>query len=282
MWFFLLLSRLPWWFMYGLSDVLYVVACHIIKYRRKVILQNLRNSFPEKTEVEINRIAKGFYRNLSQIIVEILKAPSLTEAEMKRRVVINNQEVLTDYLSEGQTIVAVTSHLANWEYLLLGQQLQLLPYNVDALYQPLSNPLFDKLMRQIRGRFGAVMVPSRQVMRQVVKNRQEHKTVLLAMVADQSPGKQASYNTLFLNQKTLFLHGPEKIAKSGNFPVVYAAIYRVKRGHYAVDLKKVAEPPYSETGNEVLEIYSKLLEADIIRNPSDWLWSHRRWKHKVD
>jgi KDO2-lipid IV(A) lauroyltransferase len=278
MWFFYGLSRLPFFVLYLISDFLAFLASTVFKYRKKVILKNLRKSFPEKTEQELEVITKGFYKNLSDIVVETIKGLTISQKELDRRVKIVNEDVLVKYLQGNTTNIALASHQGNWEWLLLSCSSRL-PVNVQAAYKPLRNQFFEKLMYGIRSRFGTEPIPSKQLVRRMVQLRGQ--TSLFALVADQSPDPQQATVVEFLNQKTIFLNGPQKLYDLSKGIVYYAEMVRVKRGYYTIQAHFLAELPY-QGSQTIIQDYAKAVEKSIARNPESWLWSHKRWKFKVE
>lgn len=278
MWFFYGISKLPFPVLYLISDFLAFLAGTVFKYRRKVILQNLAKSFPEKSEAELNVIAKGFYKNLSDIVVETLKGLTISQKELDKRVKILNEDVLVKYLQGNTTNIALASHQGNWEWLLLSCASRL-PVNVQAAYKPLRNEFFEKLMYGIRSRFNTEPTPSKQLIRRMVQLR--GKTSLFALVADQSPDPQQATVVQFLNQKTIFLNGPQKLYDLSKGIVYYAEMVRVKRGYYTIQAHFLAELPY-QGKQTIIEEYAKAVEESISRHPESWLWSHKRWKFKVE
>jgi len=251
-----------------------------MRYRKKVIITNLKNSFSDKTPKEIEAIANDFYSNLADIIVEVVKIRTLSTKVLQKRVKLN-AELPNKYFREGKSIIVLTGHLSNWEWLLLACCSVTKANNCAllAVYRPLHNKAFDKLMLELRTKFGAVAVPERKVLRELTARKNEMKG--LAMVADQTPGGDIRYWTNFLNQETGFFTGAEKLARLTEIPVLFATMKRVKRGYYEVDFELLEEPPFNdENENSIIEKFSKRLEAAILQNPSQWLWSHRRWKHK--
>jgi KDO2-lipid IV(A) lauroyltransferase len=241
-----------------------------------VIETNLRNSFPDKDEKEIQLIVKKFYHNLTDIIVEIIKTLSLSEKELAKRV-INHAKVPAAYLEQGKSIVVLAGHQCNWEWLLLSCSTKT-DRDLLAVYKPLHNKFFDKLMLKIRTHMGAIGVPMNNTVRELAKRK--NIPFGLAMVADQTPGEGTLFWTNFLNQDTGFFTGADKIAKMMSLPVFFVEMKRLKRGVYEVNYTLLKEPPYSKDKFEVIEAYHAALEKSILKNPSDWLWSHRRWKHK--
>jgi KDO2-lipid IV(A) lauroyltransferase len=272
-----LISKLPFRFLYLLSDLIYFLAWKIIGYRKKVVLQNLQNSFPAKTEPELHQIAAGFYKNLSDIMVESIKVLSMSKQQMQERVRVKNPEVMEAHLKAGRPVLGMASHQANWEWMLLGYSAQT-EFGVDAVYKPLHNQFFDKLMLKIRSRFDACMVPDKQVFREMVKKRGQPR--LLCMVGDQTPPPESRYWTRFLHQETAFFTGSDRMAKALNYVVIYAGIRRVRRGYYELEFQEIAVPPYEKESTAILDKYVAIVEKAIEKDPADWLWSHRRWKHR--
>jgi len=273
-----LFSYFPFWFIYLFSDALRFFAFRIIRYRRKVVFENLRKSFPDRSEKEIKAIAKDFYKNLSDIIVETAKELTISEEELAKRVIFRNTEELEDYLENNQSVLMVTIHQGNWEWLLLaGCKRFNIP--IDAVYMPLSNKKFDQLMIKARSRFGGNPIPVDDTLKEIA--RRSKVTRAFAMLADQVPAKTASkYWTTFLNQETPFLMGPEQLARFTKYPVFYMNMVRIKRGYYEVKIEQLASPPYTKEGNPIIKKFVERSEKALLDHPSQWLWSHRRWKYK--
>lgn len=272
------LSRLSFSLLYALSDVLYVVLLHIVRYRRRVVVDNLTTAFPEKTPTEIKQIARGFYRNLTDLIVETIKLPSLSAQELLHHVRFQNPRLIADRIAAGEPVIILASHQANWEWLPASAQLN--GITADSVYKQLTSPFFETLMREIRATHGVNPVPMHKLMRDVAVRRNVPRAI--ALVADQIPASpEVAYWLPFLNHETAFYPGPEKLARSLKVPVFYVEMVRVRRSYYDVILHQLAEPPYTNLPDEaILANYRDHLERSIRANPSDWLWSHKRWKHQ--
>jgi len=272
-----LISKLPFWVLYAVSDFLFIVSYRLIRYRRKMVWNNLKNSFPEKSDDELRKIEKEFYKNLCDYAVEMLKLLTIDEQELKRRVVFKNPEVLLDYHAESKSVLDLTSHHFNWEWLLTSFSI-LLRDRVDFVYQPVRSPFFEKVSLYSRTRFGAYAIKRDEVAREIVKRKNIVRS--LAVVGDQYPGYKhdKKFPTKFLNQDTVFFYGSYQIALLTQYPVVYASIKKTKRGYYEATLIKLAEPPYDKNDNRVLESYILMVEQAIRERPAEWLWSHNRWK----
>jgi KDO2-lipid IV(A) lauroyltransferase len=273
-----LISRLPLRVLYLLADFIYLIANHVVAYRKDVVYQNLRNTYPAKSESEIRQIADGFYHHLCDLLVESLKAMSISAEDLCARVKLNGIEIIEDYLQRDQAVILMVAHQCNLEWLLLASGARL-GQPVHVVYKPLHDKRIDRLMLKTRSRFGGKPVPARDVFLEVAKNKRTMKAVALA--PDQAPQpEEEKYWTQFLNQQTAFFVGSEKLAKITKFPVIFAAMRRVRRGVYEVDFSVLAEPPYNAHSYTVLEQYAKETEHLINQDPSTWLWSHRRWKLK--
>ena len=275
--FFRLLSRLPLRLLYVIADFLCFLLLYIIRYRRRVVLENLRLSFPEKSATEIQTIVRGFYRNLTDLIVETIKMPDLSPAELRQRVRFTNADLVQTRLRAGQTVIGMASHQGNWEWIPSASVLNEMP--VDSVYKPLNNAFFEEVMRTIRSSFGAVPTPMNSLPRQMVIRKDVPR--IIALVADQMPDvPEQAYWTDFLHRDTPFSPGTERLARSRKFAVFYLQLVRLRRGHYEATFTLIAEPPYDTLPpGTILERYRDLLEETIRRHPADWLWSHRRWKH---
>lgn len=278
MFFFKILSALPLWMLYGISDFAYFLLFRVIKYRKKVVMENLKKSFPEKSEQEINKIAKDFYHHLADIFIEFFKGLSISKEEIEERFHINNIEVLKKYLDNNTSVVLVGGHQGNWEWTI--HALSLKGINLDIVYQKLSSSFFNNLTFQIRSRFGSFLIEKKETIKITIERKDVTRVVCLA--ADQIPSHwKTAYWTNFLNQDSAFFTGPERIARKFDYPVVFMELVRIKRGHYNLNLSELATPPYNNFApSEILERFIQTLDASIQKNPESYLWSHRRWKHK--
>jgi Kdo2-lipid IVA lauroyltransferase/acyltransferase len=272
-----LISRLPFPLLYLISDFIYFLLRYVVGYRKKVIMKNLRNAFPVKSEEELIHIKNQFYRHLGDVVVECLKTLTISEAELNKRVRLVNPEVITTFYDKGQSVIGLSSHQGNWEWMLVSCSSQL-PFHIDAVYMRLKNAFFDQLMQQIRGRFGATPIEKQTSFRNMMLQK---KISITAMVADQRAQKnQYQYYTTFLNQDTGFYEGPERIAQKLKRPAFIVNMKRVKRGYYTIDFHVIDAPPFNTTLNYITDQYAKLVEQAIRERPAEWLWSHNRWKQK--
>ncbi len=276
--FFKLLSRLPWWVLYGLSWFIYVLAYYVVRHRHAVIREQLAKVFPNSTEAERVAIHRRFIRNFCDVLVEVLKSASMSAADMCSRVNVLNIDVARRFLDTGRSVMFVTSHLCNWEWLLQGVALQL-GYPVDAGYKPLHDLWAERLMLRLRARFGARLVPAKELLGDIIKRRGIVRAI--AMNADQAPvSTDQRFWTVFLGQDSAFYIGAEQIARATRVPVIYACMRRVARSRYEVEFKLLWDGKEVLEPNRITENYARACEIDVLRSPADWLWSYRRWRLK--
>ncbi|ARK11459.1 lysophospholipid acyltransferase family protein [Fibrella sp. ES10-3-2-2] len=273
-----LLARLPFFALYWLSDLLYLLTAYIIRYRRHVVLDNLRHAFPDSTDKQIQAMARDFYRNFCDVLVETIKLPRISAEEMAKRVTLVNREMVKQLLDQGQTILGAAGHQCNWEWVPAATIVSGIP--VDSVYKPLHNASSERVMQQIRGTFGAHLIPMNRLPREMVARR--HLPRIVALVADQMPNiPEAAYWTTFLNRETPFFPGTERLARSQKLPVIYLDLIRNRRGYYTATFSLLATPPYTDLPNgEIIERYRDRLTETILKQPANWLWSHKRWKHQ--
>ncbi len=272
------LSRMSWQNIYRFSAVLNFFLSRVFGYRKKVILQNLRLSFPEKSEAEVRAIARRFYRHLSDLVFETVKYHTCTPEEILER--IEGDISLVDRLyGEGKNILFLMGHRGNWELANLFSSLRF-SHKCLVVYRPLANRAFDQWYLDLRTRFGAKLVPMDEIAAELRKPHDKPYVVVLAN--DQSPPPESAYWTTFLHQDTGFFRGAEILARRNDLTVLYADFSRIegRRGYFHVEISLICEHCRDVPKNGILGRQIRLLERDIREQPYNWLWSHRRWKHR--
>lgn len=272
-----LISLFNFRFLYLLSDFLRFFLQHVFGYRKKVILTNLKNSFPDKTDKELNGYLNCFYKNFCDVIVESVKMVSISRKAILSRVRFDNLEVLENYFINKQSVIAVCGHYCNWE--LGGLALSAIAkHKTIGVYKPLSSIDWDIYFTKLRSRFGMELVPMSLTLRKLIIYKKE--VTLTTLISDQTPAKDdISFRTHFLNQDTAVFLGAEKIAKLTNSPVIFFTMNRIKRGYYSVHIEPITEHPNEEPEFSITQKHLQILEREIRNNPCNWLWSHRRWKY---
>jgi KDO2-lipid IV(A) lauroyltransferase len=271
-----LLSRLPLPALYGLSRVAFALAYYVVRHRRHVIVAQLQKVFPEADPAAQEAIHRQFIRNYCDVMVEILKSATMPAEALRARVRLRNLEVAHRHLQAGRSVLLLTSHLCNWEWLLHGVTLEL-GFPVDAAYKPLANTWGDGMMLELRSRFGAHLVPAKDVLADLLRRRA--LVHALAMNADQTPAATERHQWIrFLGQDTAFFVGGEQIARAMRLPIIYLAMRRARRGHYEVELSELWDGRESVPSGGLTERYAAACEREVLASPADWLWTYRRWR----
>ena len=276
------LSLLPLWVLYGIAYIFYLIVNYIIRYRRHIITQNLKRAFPEKSEGEIASLRRKYYLHLSQIAAEMLKMLTLSRKKVMKRYRCENPEVVNRFYDEGKSVILMSSHYNNWEWMILSLPMQFKHAGV-GVGKANSNKVFEMLINRVRTRYGTVVVFADHV-RELFRDRElNRKPTTYMMLSDQSPNNMnKSYKTLFLNQPSGMIYGAEYFARKYDIPVVYYEVIKEKTGHYKIVNQLITDKPTTLGNGEIIKQYTRLLEETIRRQPEFWLWSHRRWKHKVN
>lgn len=268
---------MPYSVLYFISDGLYVVIYKLVGYRKKVVIQNIANSFPQKTKEQHLQIVNAFYKHLCDLVVESIKGFTISEAEVKQRMKIINPEYIDRFFEQGKSVILAGGHYNNWELFAVAIDAPI-KHKAVALYKPLTNKFFDEKMRSSRSKYGLEMI-STKASREEFEKKDPLRVIILGI--DQFPGRSTNcYWSTFLDQETAMIFGMEKYAKEYNYPVLYGRINKIKRGHYTFEFSDAIENPQSTAYGEITKAISHLLEKDIMAKPEYWLWSHKRWKHK--
>jgi KDO2-lipid IV(A) lauroyltransferase len=271
------LSLIPWRIMYTLSDGAYLLLYHVFKYRRKVVMANLLIAFPEKTEGERIKIAKEFYHNFLDTFIETLKFLSISDRDFCKRI-SGNFEIFENLYQSGQNVQIHSGHFFNWEYMNWAVP-KFAPYPFIGVYAPVANKAFNKIILEMRQRYQSIMLSAtdfKTSFHQLSKGR-----YALGLYADQSPPNiSQSFWVSFFGKLTPFVAGPEKSARINNTAVVFVHHYKIKRGYYHADFTFITADPKQIERGQLTRTYVKYLENCIRKKPSNYLWSHRRWKQE--
>lgn len=275
------ISILPFWLLRLKARGLYVLVYYLVGYRKKVVIQNLKNSFPEKSETEIKKISKDFYKHFCDVIFEIVKLLTISEKSFKKHFVFTPKaiEIIENFEKKKQSWIGVMGHCGNWEWGAIAHQFYFKQL-ITGVYHPLSNKSFDTFMLNLRGRKGGNIVAMKNLYRELLSLKQKNIPTCVGLIADQAPPPESAYWTTFLNQDTPVFNGAEKLAKKFNYPVVFVPVIKKKRSFYEMDAVVITENPNELAEGVISELHAKALEKNILQQPYIWLWTHKRWKHK--
>ncbi len=275
--FIYLLSLLPFSILYLFSNVLYFLLYRVVGYRKKVVRNNLENSFPHFSKRHLKRIEIEYYKYFCDLILESFTTLTISKGSLKKKVKFKGGKVFNKFMNQDKSVVIVMGHLGNWE--LGGARFALEHiHQLYVIYHPLQNKYFDRLVYFMRTRLGNKLYAMKDVARGMIRDKNELNAT--AFIADQTPAPEGAYWTTFLNQDTPVFGGTAKLAKKLNYPIIYVSLKRPLRGKYEMYAEVLIENTADLTEDEITEIHTKRLERDILENPHLWLWSHKRWKHK--
>ena len=275
----LLFSKLPLKILYIFSDCTFFLIYHIVGYRKEVVSENLRNSFPHKTKEELRKIRKNFYLNFSDYIVETLKSFTMSSHELRVRVQHLNQDVFHEAKAECKNVILLSGHVFNWEW--FNALATIIPQeNSFPVYRKVQSSFWEEKVKSIRNRFGNHAIEAKEVIRHIFRNPNDGNSVYM-FVADQTPHfSEITYGLNFLNQKTPAFIGYDKLSTRMDLAFVYCDMKKVKRGFYQINYYRIYPDGEKFVEHEVVKKFHKLLENTINKRPDNYLWSHRRWKYQ--
>ncbi|RYC52755.1 lysophospholipid acyltransferase family protein [Flagellimonas olearia] len=274
-----LVSRLPFKLIYLLSDGVYVLLYHVIGYRKKVVRSNLALVFPEKTPAERLVIEKKFYKHMCDMFLEMIKTLGISKKEIQKRFTVSNFELIHGLEEKGTNTMLMLPHYASWEWVLsLNLQIQSKGYGI---YQKIENKYFDRLIRQIRGKFNTTLISTRESRKILKAAKESNELLMVGIISDQSPMvSRAKYWTDFMGIVVPAHVGGEEICKANDIVPVYLKVKKKKRGYYEGTFKILSENPAEVENYKITDAFLRETEKSIREAPEYYFWTHKRWKHR--
>ncbi len=274
----LIISILPFRLLYIFSDFVSFLLYYLFSYRSKMIKKNLSLSFPKMSKKDLLVIERAFYTHMCDIFLEMIKSMSISLKSIKKRFKVNNINLITKFSKNQRSVIIICGHYASYEWMLfLAKEFKSSTYGI---YTPLTNIYFDKLVKKIRKKHDAFLISRYHTIQKIKEHNDNNHKGVYGFAADQSPyPKNKTYWRTFLGNHVPVFTGAERVAKEFDMAVVYADIKRVKRGYYEVDFKLITEKPKKTRENEITDKFFELLEKSIKVDPSQYLWSHNRYKY---
>lgn len=275
-----LISILPFPIFYLFSDFVYFIIYRVIGYRKKVVRENLALTFPHLNDAERKDIEKKFYKHMCDMFLEMVKTMSMSPEEMEKRFHVTNIDLVLDYAKKGKSVILVASHYASYEWLLTINPK--LGFQGVAVYKKLANPYFDKLVRKIRSKYNTEMIETRNAIPTMAQNQRDGVLSMYGLASDQSPKLDRIFHSMkFLGIEVPVHTGAEMLAKKYDLAVIMVKVTKVKRGFYEATFLSLADDPKEFKDFEITEMYLKEVEKQILEVPEFYLWTHKRWKHRV-
>ena len=276
-------ALLPMWALYILSDILYVLVYKVVRYRVKVVRQNMKASFPDKSDTELRRLEREFYHHFADYVVETIKLAHISLEELQRRAFLKNPELVDTLMEKGHTcFILLMGHYGNWEFV-PSVTLWMRKGSVifAQIYRPLKNKWFDRFFLKLRGRYHSECIAKQDTLRSILRYKSSGRPSITGFMADQTPSPANIHHWVnFLNHDTPVFTGVEKIAHKVGFSVFYFDVEKIKRGYYSVTIREISKNPKETEEFEITNKYMEMMETTILRAPEYWLWTHNRWKHK--
>jgi KDO2-lipid IV(A) lauroyltransferase len=273
-----IVGGLPLWLLYAVTASLMFLVFRVARARVGVVKGNIQGCFPDLSPREVNRLVAGHYYQVAQTVAEVFKAAGMSPTQFSARVQLKNLALAKQMLGQGRPVLLIAAHQANWEWVLHALALHL-GYPLDVGYKPIKSPWAEAMMYAIRTRFGAHLVPAKELLGDMLKRRNIVRGI--AMLADQEPLSSEHKHWLgFLGRDTAFYMGPEQMAKATRYAALFVALRRTGRGYYEIEFMPLADAGERLEPGEFTTRYARLVEQEILAAPQDWTWGHRRWKLK--
>ena len=274
-----ILSRLPMRILYMKSDFFYFLIYYVFRYRKQVVLDNLKLAFPEKPEVELLRIRKKFFKHLMDLTMESVKAFSISEKEILKRYTYSNPELVNKYAAEGRSIALMGAHQSNWEWSI--SLPRVLNIDMYGAYTKLNNTYYEKAVRDSREKFGVIGYKTSEMVRGMQKRFSAKQQGAYILLSDQSPQLHKTYYWReFFDIKVPIHTGAEMLSKRFDLVVINYVTKRVKRGYYTTEFQLITDTPKEFKDYQITDLYTELTEKNILEQPEYYLWSHKRFKHR--
>ncbi|TDO73443.1 KDO2-lipid IV(A) lauroyltransferase [Flavobacterium chryseum] len=276
-----LISILPFRVFYWFSDFVYFIIYRVVGYRKKTVRENLALTLPHLSNAERKDIEKKFYHHMCDMFLEMIKTMSISPEEMEKRFTVTNIEVLNEYAKKGKSIVLVASHYASWEWLLTINKR--MAFRGIGVYKKIANPYFDKLIRRIRSKYDAELVETRKTIPMMAQNQRDGILSLYGLASDQSPKLDRIFHSMkFMGVEVPVHTGAEMLAKKYDLSVVFVKVKKVARGYYEATIIPIADNSKEYENFEITEKYLREVEKQILEAPEYYLWTHKRWKHRIE
>ena len=273
------LSILPFRLLYAVSDLLFVLMYHVLRYRKQTVKDNLRLVFPEKSDLEIKIITKKFYHHFCDMILESIKSMNISLKSMKARYTFKNLDIIKDFEKQNKSIILMCAHYGSWEWIFILQTYT--SHRGYGIYKRLQNKYFDRLIKSIRARYNSYLITTKETFSVLEEAKKNGILSMNGFASDQSPKKdKARHWNEFMGIKVPVHTGAEMMAKKLDMPIVFFAVERKKRGYYEATFQTLAETPTDFKDYEITDKFLKLVEKQIHEAPEYYLWTHKRWKHR--
>ncbi len=272
------LSILPMKVLYFISDIIYILLYYLIGYRKKVVRNNLKLAFPEKSNEELLDIEKKTFHHFIDIFMEMIKSFTISKNEISKRFIFQNIEILDEFYNKNKSLIAMAGHYANWEWAISASMK--MSYKGYAAYSTINNKYLEEKIKKSRTKFGAIFAPTSKFIEIMQRNFDNKELGIYGLLSDQSPLlKKTHYWHNFLGVRVPIHTGAEMLAKKYDYSILYFKTERIKRGYYTSTIKVLAENPRDFEDYQITDLFLNELEKQIRNKPEFYFWTHKRFKH---
>ena len=276
-----LISILPFRLLYVLSDAIYLLIYYVLGYRKKTVRQNLAMALPHLSAKERLIVEKKSFRHLCDMFLEMIKTMTISKKEIEKRFVLTNIEVYHQLEKEGKSIALMCAHYASYEWVI--SMNHHITFSGYAIYKRIRNKYFDKLVRDIRSKFKAYLITTKETKMVIEENIKNGTLGVYGFASDQSPRPTENmYWYKFMGIETPIHIGAELLAKRYDMNVIYLKVKKVKRGYYEGTFEVLTTDIKSIPNFKLSEQFMDKVEQQILEAPEYYLWTHKRWKHKKE
>jgi len=273
------ISILPFRLLYLFSDFIYLIVYYVIGYRKKTVRENLALALPHLSAEERLVIEKKSFRHLCDMFLEMIKTMTISKKEISKRFVFTNLEVYKKLESQEKSIAMMLAHYASYEWVI--SMNAYVTYSAFAIYKKIANPYFDKLVRNIRSRFKASLITTKETVPYIIKNKNNNELSIYGFASDQSPKVSSAFHwQKFMGIEVPVHTGAEMLSKKYDMNVIFLKVKKVKRGFYEASFEILSENVQEVPNYEITDKFLKLVEQQIYEAPEYYLWTHKRWKHR--
>jgi KDO2-lipid IV(A) lauroyltransferase len=274
-----LISILPFRLFYLFSNFIYFIIYHIIGYRKKTVRENIALALPHLSYEERLVIEKNSFSHLCDMFLEMIKTMSISEKEMDERFQFKNLDVYLDLEKKGKSIALVCAHYASYEWVV--SMNKNCHHDGIAIYKKIANRHFDELVKKIRSKFKARLITTKEVTTVMEENHKNNRLAVYGLASDQSPKINANtYWRTFMGIEVPVHTGAEILAKKYDMNVIFLKVKKVKRGFYEAEFEVLSEDVKSVPNYEIMDAFVERVEKQILEEPSYYMWTHKRFKHR--
>ena len=274
-----LLSILPFRILYGISNIIYLLVYYVIGYRKKVVLSNLKLTFPEKSNEEITEISKKFYHHFADVFIEMIKFFTVSKQEVYKRYKFTNLEFFEELYKDGKSVILTGPHYANWEWIMSLDAF--VKYKGYAAFTRVENPYFNDKVLKSRAKFGTNLILTTKLISEIKHNHKNHIQAMYGLLSDQSPQlSKTFYWREFFGVKVPIHTGAEMLAKRFDMNMVYIETKKIKRGYYETSFSLITNEAEKYPDYELTDMFLEKVEKQIRNQPEYYFWTHKRFKHR--